>query len=99
MSIKKQFIVIKVSPGAVPKTQFITLPCSKLSDAGKAGSEAWIRSEILPGDAVLDEQDLLVSYSPDDDPDEELSGDVEGYYFAFTAGEDHYHVIVKDVLW
>ena len=68
-----------------------------VSDAGAA--ESWIRSEILTGDAVLDEQDLLVSHSPDDDPDEELSGDVEGYYFAFTAGEDHYHVIVKDVLW
>ena len=97
MSIKKQFIVIKVSPGAVPKTQFITLPYSELPDAGAA--ESWIRSNILPGDSVLDEQDLLVSHSPDDDPDEELSGDVEGYYFAFTAGEDHYHVIVKDVLW
>ena len=103
MNMKKQFIVIKIRPGVLPETTFITLPYIEFS----SGEEAiqWIHSElsdVLPDNAELDEKALLMGRSCDaDSPDEEELEDYtefEGYYFIFTSGDTHYHILVKDVL-
>ena len=104
MRVNKQFIVIKICPEALPETKFMTLPYIEFSN----GEEAiqWIQSElsdVLPDDAVLDEKNLILGRSCDDDSsddEEELDDydEFEGYYFIFNSDNTHYHILIKDVL-
>jgi len=105
--MKKQFIVIEIRPGVLPKTTFITVPYIEFSSGGEA--IRWIQSDlsgVLPDDAELDETVLLMgrscgANSPDEEEVDEAEDytEFEGYYFIFTSSDAHYHILVKDVLW
>ena len=98
------FYVQILSVEALPETKVITLPYIAFSNGEEASQ--WIQSElsdVLPDDAVLDEKNLILGRSCDDDSsddEEELDDydDFEGYYFIFNSGNTHYHILIKDVL-
>lgn len=101
MSIKKQFIVIRIAPSSPPETRVATLPYVDLTDV-----ETAIRflkeNSLLPAAAELDERNAILTCFPETEESEDEYtddlGDRQGFYLVFTAEELHYHVIVKDVI-
>ena len=96
MGIKKQFIVIRIAPASNPETRIANLPFVEFASVDEA-ADFLKQNSLLPAEAELEEQNLIVSWLPEDDEDE-FGGDQEGCYLIFTVGDIHYHVIVKDVI-
>ena len=96
MGIKKQFIVIRIAPASNPETRIANLPFVEFA-SGDDTADFLKQNSLLPAEAELEEQNLIVSWLTEDDEDE-FGGDQEGCYLIFTAGDIHYHVIVKDVI-
>ncbi len=95
MGIRKQFIVIRIAPASNPETRIANLPFVEFASVGEAAGFLK-QNSLLPAEAELEEQNLIVSWLPEDD--DGFGGDLEGCYLIFTAGDIHYHVIVKDVI-
>ena len=95
MGIKKQFIVIRIAPVSNPETRIANLPYVEFASVDDT-VDFLKQNSLLPADAERDEQNLIVSWLPEDD--DEFCGDQEGCYLIFTVGDIHYHVIVKDVI-
>jgi hypothetical protein len=95
MGIRKQYIVIRIAPASNPETRIANLPFVEFASVDEAAGFLK-QNSLLPAEAELEEQNLIVSWLPEDD--DGFGGDQEGCYLIFTAGDIHYHVIVKDVI-
>ena len=87
--------MIRIAPVSNPETRIANLPYVEFA-SGDDAVDFLKQNSLLPAEAELEEQNLIVSWLPEDDDD--FGGEQEGCYLIFTAGDIHYHVIVKDVI-